>query len=61
MNLFLPSKEPPLLLNNPCELEAKNLCFTSGEKRGIPASSSDKRVIDGFDIKVLTEINFVSI
>lgn len=61
MNLFLPSKEPALLLSNLCELEAKNLCFTSGEQVDIPASSSDKRVIDGFDIKVLTEINFVSI
>lgn len=27
----------------------------------VPASFSDKRVIDGFDIKFLTEINFVSI
>lgn len=61
MNLFVPFKEPPLLLSNPCELEAKNLCFTSGEQVDVPASFSDKRVIDGFDIKVLTEINFVSI
>lgn len=61
MNLFLPPKKPPLLLNNPCELEAKNLCFTSGELVDVPASFSDKRVIDGFDIRVLSEINFVSI
>lgn len=60
MNLSLPPKKPPLLLNNPCELEAKNLCFTSGERVHVPASFSDKRVIDSFDIKVLTEVNFVS-
>lgn len=48
MNLFCPSRDPPLFLSHPCELEAKDLCLASGERVDVPASFSDKRVIDGW-------------
>lgn len=47
--------------HNLCESEAKNLRFTLGEQMDVPTSFLDKKVIDGFDIILLTEINFVSI
>ena len=57
MNLF----SPFIFEHNLCESEAKNLCFTLGEQMDVPTSFSGKKVIDGFDIILLTEINFVSI
>lgn len=62
MNEFSPFQGVTFISKcNPCELEAKNLCFTSGEQMDVPTSFSDKRVIDSFDIKFLTEINFLSV
>lgn len=62
MNLFIFSLPRNHIYSSayPCELEDKNLCFTSREQLVVPASSSYKVVFDGFDIKFLTEINFVS-
>lgn len=61
-NEFSPSQGTTFITQcNPCALKAKNLYFTSGEQMVVPASFSDKRVIHDFDIKFLTEINFVSI
>ena len=57
MNLF----SPFISEHNLYESEDKNLRFTLGEQMDVPASFLDKKVIDGFDIILLTEINFVSI
>lgn len=57
MNLFSPFQGTTFVTqHNPCEWEAKNLCFPSGEQMDVPASFSVNRVIDDFDINFLTEI-----